>query len=83
MMPSSNSSRSSYSSTGAAWGMTAAALQPLLGLAAQLLDLVVGEARQDRVALADLEGAAAGDLDRVLQRLGQVGEKRRHLGRRT
>ncbi len=39
------------------------------------------ELRQDRIALFRPEGAAAGDLDRVLDRLGQVGELRRHLGR--
>ena len=49
------------------------------GLAAQLLDLVVGEARQDRLALLRAEGAAAGDLDGARHRLGQVGEERDHL----
>ena len=37
------------------------------------------EARQDRLAALRAEGAALGDLDRVGQRLGQVGEQRRHL----
>ena len=49
------------------------------GLGAQLLDLVLGEARQDRLAPGGAIGAAAGDLDGVLHRLGQVGEQRRHL----
>jgi hypothetical protein len=40
------------------------------------------EFRQDRIALLGPEGAALGDLDRVLDRFGQIGELRRHLGRR-
>ena len=56
-----------------------AGVEALAGLAAQLLDLVLGEARQDRLALPRAEGAAAGDLDGVLDRLGQVGEERDHL----
>ena len=54
--------------------------QPGPGLTAQLLHLVVGELRQDRRVLLHLEGTAAGNLHRVFQRLGQVGEQRRHLG---
>ena len=43
---------------------------------------VIGEAGQDRVAGLRAIGAAAGDLDGRLQRLGQVGEQRGHfLGR--
>ncbi len=38
------------------------------------------EARQDRLGRARPEGAALRDLDRVLERLGQIGEQRRHLG---
>ena len=59
-----------------------ARFQALGRLAAQFHHLVVGEARQDGLALGHLEGAAARDLDRVFQRLRQVGEQRRHfLGR--
>ena len=53
--------------------------QPLPGLTAQLFHLVIGKARQDRLALGRHEGAAAGDFDGVLQRLGQVGKERTHL----
>jgi hypothetical protein len=56
--------------------------QPLARLTAQLLHLVLGETRQDRVALGHPEGAAPRDLDGVGHRLGQVGEQRRHLGGR-
>jgi hypothetical protein len=56
--------------------------EALLGLAAKLLHLVVGEAGQDRIALGHLEGAAAGDLDGVPEGLGQVGEERLHLALR-
>ena len=40
--------------------------------------MAAGEARQDRRARLQHEGAAPGDLDRVVERLGQVGEQRRH-----
>ena len=67
-----------------------ALLQPLLRLALKLCDLgakrclrVVGiggdEARQDGLADRRPERAAPGDLDRVLQRLGKIGEERAHL----
>ncbi len=39
-----------------------------------------GEARQDRVAVLRIVGAAPGDLDRVVDRFGNIGEKSRHLG---
>ena len=64
-------------------------VQPLDSLAAQferlgalgLLRIVrsAGEARQDRPARLQHEGAAPGDLDRVVQRLRQVGKQRRHV----
>ena len=55
-------------------------LEARMGLDAQFLRLVaVREARQDRCARLDAVGAAHGDLDRVLDRLGNVGEERRHL----
>ena len=38
-----------------------------------------GEARQDRLALLRIVRAAHGDLDGVVDRLGQVGKKRRHF----
>ena len=51
-----------------------------IGLKLQFLRLVsVGEARQDGVARPDAIGAAHGDLDGVLDRLGNVGEERRHF----
>ncbi len=61
-------------------------LQPrretFLGLPPQLGDLVIGESGQDRLVPFDRERAAAGDLDAIVQRLGQVGEQDRHfLGR--
>ena len=37
------------------------------------------EARQDRLAAVRAEGAALGDLDGVVERLGEVGEQLRHL----
>ena len=80
MTPSSNSSRVAYSCDRRRVrddrqpGVEAGAR-----LAAQFLDLVLGEARQDRLALLRPEGAAAGDLDGVRDRLGQVGEQRDHL----
>ena len=43
------------------------------------MDLVVGEFRQDRRAFLGGVGAAFRDLDGVLQSLGQIGEKGRHL----
>ena len=49
-------------------------LQSSLGLTAQFLDLVIGEFRQNRIAAIGHESAAARDLHRVLQRLGQIGE---------
>src|SRR5690606_31496616 len=41
-----------------------------------VIRLAAREARQDRVARADIEGAAARDLDRVVDRFGQVREER-------
>ena len=49
-------------------------------LTAQLIDLVIGEFRQDRRAFVGHEGTALRDLHRVLQGLGQIGEEGRHLG---
>ena len=46
----------------------------LLGLAA------IGKARQDRCPRHDAIGTAPGDLDGVVDRLGDIGEKCRHLG---
>jgi hypothetical protein len=57
-----------------------AGLEAFVGLAAQFLDLVVGELGQDRFPLGGGIGAAAGNFDGVLQRLGQIGEKGHHLG---
>ena len=59
--------------------------QPLLCLHAQFLGFVPlhGEARQDRLHRARAIGAASGNLDRIGQRLRQVGEQRRHLGARA
>ena len=60
--------------------------QALARLPAQLLDLVHcipagnGEARQDGLSRQRPVGAADGDLDAGLGRLGQVGEQSRHLG---
>jgi hypothetical protein len=63
-----------------------ARLEARLGLRLELGRLVAPalgvEARQDRLALLDAEGAAPGDLDRVLDRLRQVGEELGHLRRR-
>ena len=65
-----------------------AAREPLLGLTAQFRGLVDrlaaggGEARQDRLARARAERAALRDLDGRGERLGQIGEQRRHLGAR-
>ena len=57
-------------------------VQPLARLAAQFLDLVIGETGQDRVVAGDGKGAAAGDFHGVGDGLGQVGEQHRHvLGR--
>ena len=60
------------------------ALQPLGRAQAQLLGLGApggdGEGRQDRLALRRHEGAAAGDDERVVDRLRQVGEQGAHLG---
>ncbi len=61
-------------------------LEPLARLAAQLLLFVDrlaagdGEARQDGLSRQRPVGAAHGDLDAGLGRLGQVGEKLRHFG---
>ena len=64
-----------------------AVAQALLGLAAQLgrlaarllglaHDIVAGdETRQDRLAALGPEGAAARDLDGIVERFGQVGEQ--------
>ena len=53
--------------------------QPLARLPAQLVDLVVREARQDRIAGPGAERAAPRDLDGVLDRLGQILEQSHHL----
>ena len=66
--------------------MGEARLEPLARLPAQLLLLVHGlaagdgETRQDRLARQRPVGAAHGDLDAGLGRLGQVGEQRGHFG---
>ena len=61
------------------------ALQPGLGLAAELLGLAEPafgpERRQDRLARSRHIGAALGDDDGVVHRLRQVGEQGAHLGR--
>ena len=54
--------------------------QAVARLAAQFLDLVIGEFRQDRLVLFHRKGAAPGDFDGVFQRLGQVGKQRAHFG---
>ena len=60
-------------------------VRPCLGLRAQFLfGRAAGfrhEYRQDGIALLRAEGAAARDLERVLDRFGQIGELRRHFGR--
>ena len=60
-----------------------AGLQTFARLMGQLLGLAAvafgGEARQDRIALVDHEGAAARDIERVVASLGKIGEKRPHL----
>ena len=59
-------------------------LQPRFRLLAHLLFRRAAgfgnEFRQDRIALLRPEGAAARDLDRVLERFRQIGELRRHFG---
>ena len=61
-----------------------AGLQPGLGGGGQRLRLGLAAgrlvARQDRGARLRHEGAAPGDRQRVVERLGQVGEQRAHLG---
>ena len=54
-------------------------LEPVARLTAQLVDLVIGKARQDRIARGGPERTAPCDLDGVLHRLGQIGKERRHL----
>ncbi len=53
-------------------------LQLVLGIAPRFRH----EHRQDGLALHRPVSATAGDLDRIVERLGQVRELRRHLGRR-
>jgi hypothetical protein len=57
--------------------------QAVFGLRRQFGGLVAaslgGEARHDRLAGAHAESAAAGDIDRLLDRFGQIGEQRAHL----
>ena len=48
-------------------------------LPAQFVDLVIGKAGQDRLVPGHGKGAAAGDLDGVLHRLGQVREQNGHV----
>ena len=50
-------------------------VRELLGLRAAFAG---GKPWQDRIALFDHERTAAGDLDRVVAGLGQVGEQRSH-----
>jgi hypothetical protein len=63
-----------------------AGLQPLARLVGQLVGLrapALGrEARQERIALVDHEGAAPGDIEGVVAGLRQVGEQRAHVGGR-
>ena len=63
-----------------------APVEPLVRLAAQIVldrhPAGRGKVRQAALAERELEGAAARDLDRILERLGQVGEELRHLGLR-
>ena len=60
--------------------------QTLMGAGHKLLGFIApalgGKARQDRRVGADPVGAAPGDLERVLQRLGQIGETLTHFIRR-
>ena len=62
-------------------------VEPLLGLRAQFVFRRAAgfrhELRQDGLALLRPEGAAPRDLERVLDRLGQIGELRRHFFRRS
>ena len=58
-----------------------AGLKAFLCLTTQLLDLVIGELGQDRIAALGGIGTAACDFQSVFKGLGQIGEKRRHLGR--
>jgi hypothetical protein len=58
--------------------LRAARLEPGARVAAQLLVLVVAEARQDRLALRRGDRAALGDDGGVGDRLGQVGEQLGH-----
>ena len=50
-----------------------------MGLTAQFGHLVIGEFGQDRRVLGHRKGAAAGDFDGIVDRLGQVGEQDGHL----
>ena len=64
-------------------------LEPCFGLASELRGLGLAErarclaagqeGRQDGLALHGPIGAAPGDLDGVVERLGQIGEERPHL----
>ncbi len=89
MTPSSNSSRSRYEasvSPGRDAMRSEAPREPGHGARREFGRLVGdrrgadGEFRQDRLAAARPEGAALGDLDGRGERLGKVGEQRRHLG---
>ena len=48
-------------------------------LVAPVLGIRLGETRQDRLTLRRAIGTAQRDLDSVFQRLGQIGEQRRHF----
>src|SRR5690606_40065280 len=54
-------------------------VRPLAQIIRQLDALRQREVRQHRLAEGELKVAAAGDLDGVLQRLGDVGEQLGHL----
>ena len=54
-------------------------IQPLTGKATQGINFIIGEFRQNRVALEGLESTAAGDFDRVFQRFRQIGKQGGHF----
>ena len=66
-------------------------VEPFMGLAAQFVglglqrhlivgDIAAGKARQDRVAVLGIVGAAQRDLDGVVDRFRQIGEQPCHIG---